>query len=525
MKKLNIPVLVLALLIHWVGIFDHSLWAPDEPREAQIIREMALSGEYLIPSLSGRAFLEKPPLYYVAGTIVYKLFGGLYPEAGRITSALFSSATLLVIMLASRRFFDHNTSALSPLVLATSAVYFLSSHKILIDVGLVFFVTAAMCSFLTAYLEKSRNWYRVFWLCMALSFLAKGMIGLAIPLSGIFLFILWKRDFSIVKDAWTLQGVFLVLAVMALWGWVLYMKGGFEYVHAFYIYNQIGRFLPNGGGIYLGGHHRPFHSYITGIWVHAAPWSLLLIPAAARIRNLQDSEKFMWSWLAGGMLLLSLASTKREIYFLPMYPAVAMIVASWMSGIISGRAYKWEDRFLLVVTALILSAAIALPFGYVWLGGPWPVAAGITILSGSIFGLLWRRYRNALPFFAVVGCSMVIIVWTAAAFPVVDQYKSYKEMYTTMGKLISNEKVAGYYINETVEALGNFYGGFNAGNIEDRTDLAWTVDTGDSRFIIVFPGRMDRTLKRYLRSRADLVYEAGGKHRREIELWKIRSFP
>ncbi|MRR14650.1 phospholipid carrier-dependent glycosyltransferase, partial [archaeon] len=376
-------------------------------------------------------------------------------------------------MPASRRFFDETASALSPLILATSGLFFLASHKMIIDIGLVFFVSASMCSFFTAYREKSRSWYRVFWICLALSFLTKGVIGLAIPAAGIFLFILWKRDFSALKQAWPIQGALLVLAVMAGWGYILYERGGYDYLYEFYVYNQIGRFIPMGGDIYQGGHHRPFYAYLTGIWVQAAPWSFLLIPAAARMKKFTDSEKFMWSWLMGGLLLLSLASTKREIYLLPMYPAMSMIVASWMSRMTTGRIYKWEDRFLLAVTALIISASIFLPLGYLRIGGSWHIAAGLSIAAGCLFTILWKKYREkeALPYFAVVGWSLIIIIWTPAVFPVIDREKSYKEIFITMGNMVSRDRVAGYHLTETVEALSSFYGGFDVKNIEDRTDL------------------------------------------------------
>lgn len=518
-RSLGISAITMMLLLQCVGVMDHSLWAPDEPREAEIVREMSLSGDYLIPRLAGHPFLEKPPLYYATAVAAYNLFGVHFKEAGRFASVLFGIATLLTVYFTTKRIYTGDASSLATLILATFPLFFLASHKMLVDVGLVFFITAAMCSFLLAYKGVFAAGYKFFWIATACAFLTKGIVGLAIPGMGILFFILWQRDFIILKKARVVKGVLLILGVMLAWACILYVKGGPDYLYTFYVYNQIGRFIPM-GSIYEGGHLRPFYFYLKDVPAQTLPWSILLIPGFLKAKSFHETERFLCSWLLGGLLLLSVASTKREIYFLPMYPAMAMLIAYWMSGLLSRESLKWEKAFLWSILGLILLASAMLPVGYVkGVDGDLHTALGISAALGIVFVFLWNRYRQKLPFLAVMTWSATLILWTPALFPRIDQSKGYKQLFTEFGKIVSHMEVTGFKLTETVEALGPFYGDFPVKNIEDREQFIDALKSRKEGYVIVLPRRMDDELYKELSSRAELVHEGGGGMKREIELW------
>ena len=75
MQKKDLLLLILTLALLLVGIFDHSLWTPDEPRVADISRTMAMTGDYLIPHIGKDPFLEQPPVYYAVTGLFWKVFG------------------------------------------------------------------------------------------------------------------------------------------------------------------------------------------------------------------------------------------------------------------------------------------------------------------------------------------------------------------------------------------------------------------------------------------------------------------
>src|SRR5246500_5874696 len=82
--------------LFFYGIGQFGLIGADEPRYAQVSREMLQRGDWITPTLGGRAWLEKPPLYYWEAMLAYSVLG-VSEVAARIPSAL--NATLLVIAL------------------------------------------------------------------------------------------------------------------------------------------------------------------------------------------------------------------------------------------------------------------------------------------------------------------------------------------------------------------------------------------------------------------------------------------
>src|SRR3954467_5136543 len=95
-------VLAVAFLLGLAPVVSHSLWTPDEPTGAGIGRAMAESGDWIVPRLNGKPFLEKPPLYWWALAGSLRLLG-MSDTAARVPSALFTVLTLLVVWVAGIR--------------------------------------------------------------------------------------------------------------------------------------------------------------------------------------------------------------------------------------------------------------------------------------------------------------------------------------------------------------------------------------------------------------------------------------
>src|ERR1700689_1545367 len=89
----HLSVLSGLLLVGLRGC-NRGLWTPDEPREAEISREMALSPG-VIPTLNGQRFIEKPPLYYWVVAGVYRIAGRASVSGARAVSVVAGFATLL----------------------------------------------------------------------------------------------------------------------------------------------------------------------------------------------------------------------------------------------------------------------------------------------------------------------------------------------------------------------------------------------------------------------------------------------
>ena len=101
-RKLSLVLVLLlpAALLYPTRGFH--LLEPDEGRYAQIPKEMLHSGSWVVPTLQGEAYLDKPPLMYWLTALSYRAFGAT-PEAARLVPALCVHLTILAVYLFGRR--------------------------------------------------------------------------------------------------------------------------------------------------------------------------------------------------------------------------------------------------------------------------------------------------------------------------------------------------------------------------------------------------------------------------------------
>src|SRR5438105_15629716 len=72
--------------LFFFGLGAFGLTGADEPRYAQIAREMFTRHDWIVPTLNGVPWLEKPALYYWEAIIAYRIFG-VSDWAARLPSA------------------------------------------------------------------------------------------------------------------------------------------------------------------------------------------------------------------------------------------------------------------------------------------------------------------------------------------------------------------------------------------------------------------------------------------------------
>ncbi len=367
-------IILIAFAVVLTAGINHGIWRPDEPYMAGICSEMARTHNFAVPTLNGNPFLEKPPLYYAVAAVSGIVFGTDNDVSFRIVSILFSVMTLLAVFLVMRRRKDTTTALLSVLVLATMWEFFRISRWILVDISLVFGVTLSMLSWLVlSEGKKVKRYALLFGLGVAVSFMAKGFVGPAIIAAGVAADILRRRDFRLIyKCRPDIMLVFMLIPV-ALWIAVLWSKGGWPFVREVIVVNNLMRFTGTKEAAALGHQHNILY-YFQGFPGTLVPWTLIFIPALiASIKRFRDNPYI--SWLIGPFIILSIASTKRDLYLAPLLPACAIMIAEWLQ---TAQKAKWEDIIMKFMWVLVLIASVV-PFAGIFLGVP---------LLGAVMGTI-----------------------------------------------------------------------------------------------------------------------------------------
>lgn len=417
MFRLSSIALLTLTVLSFTFIFDHELWTPDEPRDAEIAREIGFTA---VPTLNGAPFLEKPPLYFWTVAASYKLFG-VSASAARLPSILFSWGTWLFTFLLARRMFGAAAGLYATLILGTMVMFFDISHKSAVDNALVFFTTATFYWLYIGYRseEKKLYGYLAAYLFAFGALMSKGLVGLALTAPAFVTFLVWQKKYREILRSQPWLALLVIGTGATIW--LAYLTP--ELRHTWLIDNHLGRFT---GKFAASGHNRPFFYYAVASFYAFAPWTLALIPTLVwAVKPVDTADKrFLLSWLAVGVLILSLASTKREIYLLPILPAAAILIAAWFYQV--DARPKWATGLLRVFAAVLavahllvwllavglhnwlgLAIATAMPIGAAALffvgGRVWPVglslATASALVSGfSVVGPALERTKNLEPF-------------------------------------------------------------------------------------------------------------------------------
>ncbi|HZV07804.1 MAG TPA: glycosyltransferase family 39 protein [Gemmataceae bacterium] len=423
-----------------------SLWDIDEGNNAECAQEMYESGNFIVPTFNYNLRVDKPVLLYWLQALAYHGYG-ISEFAARLPSALASLLSLLVVYELGRRLFERSAALLAGLILAGSVAFCTAAHFANPDALLNLCVLLSLWCFWNHYTR--RGW----WLLGAgaacgLGMLAKGPVAVILPMMTTTLFFLIRRELRRLWDLHLLGAALVFVIIAAPWYvWVGVETKG-EWLAGFFWKHNVERAT----GI-LENHGGPFFYYVLVLLVGLAPWSIFLYPAIryplSTIRQGENAEsrqrtagggpQFLLCWVAVWLLFFTVVRTKLPNYILPVYPAVALLTASFLDDWRRGRLTlaPWMMPTSLACLALagigigvgLLIAGDALPFALhgrrlpglekgAWLGG--------VFLLGAI-PAAWcvRRGRRG----GLIGCVAASgIVFTAAlAFwgvNLVDRFKA-----------------------------------------------------------------------------------------------------
>ena len=560
---LKILFILLLVLISLSGIFSHNLWKPDEPRVAEIGREMWLNHQYVIPTLNREPFLEKPPLYWWVMTASYQLFG-VSDGTARLPSALFGFLTLLFTYLIGKRVADEKTGMVAALVLATLTEFSIISHRCLVDNALFFFVTLGYYGFFTGFYSENKKgkWvgYELMAVASGLAFLSKGVVGPGLIVIPPLIVLIASRNFREFREI-TPQigvGVLLFLLIVAPWIIGLYLKGGKHALQEYLLQNTLGRMLPSAIHHYTGGHKHSFFYYFAKLPQDFIPW-IAALPAtvAFLLRSPESVEAHTQRGLATalilfavGFLLLSLPETKRGLYLVPLYPLLAVGIGGWFAYVCHRQypATSLERWTLLIFLALFAFIPLGVAVGSVVIVltgiGPkgiqmapvikrlTPMLALIVPLGILSFLFLAVKFLRALknktaPSCVIIFTTVILLFLTyqEGAMRVMNPVKSIHRFTDKMKPFVHTDTpIAGYKINELTRAMIPFDTGRYVKIFTDTASLARFL-RADPNALLVIPKSEAEKLPPSLRGRLKFLTGQYYSRHFKVQLYRQRSVP
>jgi 4-amino-4-deoxy-L-arabinose transferase-like glycosyltransferase len=407
----------LALTLNLIGNGRIGLFDRDEPRFAGCMRAMRQDGDYIHPTFNGEPRYHKPILIYwlmLAGTAI----GGDNPFGLRLVSSFAGAGTCLLTWFWGRRMLGPRVGRLAAFMLATVPIMVVESKMATTDAFLTMLLTVCQVALWALNRRASRFAAAVFWLALALSMLTKGPIGVGlVAASGLVTWLIggpsacWGR----LRWKWGLIG-FAALTLPWFVAIGIMTRGEFFRVAVGQqIVTRVVHGLEEHGGF-------PGY-YLVATLLTFYPWSTLL-PAAvlggwARRRRTPDLAVLL-GWVIGPLILLECVRTKLVHYYLPAYPACALL-AAWLVETLGQAGWslkRWPlGRIGLgTLTALGIALVVGLLAGVVALPGPirWPcLALALVVALGTVLAVgqirAGRTDRGAWSLVGTWGLVMAIL--------------------------------------------------------------------------------------------------------------------
>lgn len=391
-------VVAAAFVVYALLAASSSFWDRDEPRFAQATVEMLASRDWIVPTFDGELRADKPILvYWLMAPAVAAL--GATGLAARSVSILAALAALLLVAHLARRWIGRTSAPLAAAILATSPLFLVEGTLATTDALLLVFVTGAVAAWAGGFggrIDVARA--LVLGLCLGGAQLAKGPVGLALPVLAILVaHVLLRRARTEPRPPVGLGRALAVavpigIALFLAWAIPANARTGGEFLRrglGHHVVERVSTPLEgHGGNFFLA---LPF--YVPVLIVGFAPWSAFLPLAWARARR-DASGRGTWLLLLGlsasTLVFMTLVATKLPHYVLPAWPALSIAVAASLRP--GFAAPRWAVRTTLIAIVVLAAAE----------------AAALVYLPAAI-GLEADRWNCAAPIPA-----LVIAAWFGA---------------------------------------------------------------------------------------------------------------
>jgi len=393
---------------------------------------MFLKNQWLVPTINGNLYTDKPILYFWLALIGAKMFGAVNEWTVRLPAAIggvgFVMATYLIgrDLISSRR-----VGFLSAVILATAMRVLWEARWAHVDTLFCALFAFAMYFGARAVFCKARPGETLLlYVFIALATLTKGLIGVVLP--GLILggFILVRRDWSLINRLKLHWGVPIFFVFAVPWFYIVNHLTDGKWLADFIYIHHIQRYTAG------AGHRQPFYYYLTTLPLDFLPWTVFMLPALLAYRPLRFKcddpvVQFFGVWFLAVFLFFSVSNTKRDLYLLPLFPSMAVFLGVYFDDLIQNKIAQNSiyRRFtgcffgLIAITGL---CAPAVAWFYYRDALTAVVSVSVPLLIAGVVAIVYVWHLRPLNVAAVTTALMAVTVICTSIWlmPYLESFKS-----------------------------------------------------------------------------------------------------
>jgi len=452
----GILLLILVLGAYGTLMFGNGFVSMTHPNEAfyiQTAKEMVKHNSWLTPILFDGPQFEKPILFYLLSALLIKAFGLTYFIA-RFWPAFFGILGVCTVYWFSFILFKSKRQAfLSGLMLGTFMIHVAMSRAVLTDMTIATCTALSLGFFCLAYFyEEHRSRGLIGWCFFsALAVLTKGALGFSFTFTPVMLFLFYKKDWTVLKHSSRWIG-FAIFALMVVpWHVLMYQQHGVWFIEEYWNNVHIRR-------IFESEHPKTnnWYFYLQVTFGGILPWSFFLIPAVKVIfksikEKIQDHGKlvFLLFWVFSVYLYTYPAQTKIASYILPVFPAIAMLLAYYVE-----TALRWADEgrvpselkacanvMVLFLIGVIVAGFISTRIYSDFVTNMVPIYITVAVVLVTLVSIFIFNFKKKYLYmlFSYVGVTIGLLTLLFSARPYIEPWVSCRDISEVFNKIDTSD--------------------------------------------------------------------------------------
>lgn len=403
-------MLLLPALLTNLGLV---VFIDDEAIRSLVAQEMRWSGDFLVPTLHGDAYLNKPPLWNWLLALSFWLHGGAGEWAARLPTVVGLLGFTLTTYLFSRRHFGNKLAAVHALTVVTCGrMLFWDSFLALIDVTFSWVIYTQIM--LLYYFGKGGRWWRAFawtYALTAVAFMLKGLPAIVFQGISVFAIVGWQRSWGqLFRPAHLASGVGCLL-LLSLY-YLPYSARVDLLEVATRLFDESSKRTAVSKGLYETVSH--LFSFPFEMAYHFLPWTVLLVYLISRgswgALKANDFAAFCLVAFLANIPVYWLSPNVYPRYLLMLFP---LLFASllWLHQLHARRGsltYRYLRYLLLGAMTVAAAGMFALPFitRLSSVSYAWPKALVSGAAAGAMILAAWRKETDLLP---VLCCYLLLL--------------------------------------------------------------------------------------------------------------------
>jgi 4-amino-4-deoxy-L-arabinose transferase-like glycosyltransferase len=448
--------------LFFFGLGSFGLVGADEPRYSQIAREMFNRHDWIVPTLNGQPWLEKPALMYWKIMNCYAIFG-VHDWAARIPAAAYATTMVLFIFFFMRRF-RKGAEMEAALMTASSAAVIAFARAASPDMLLSAPLFIAMLCWWSWQETARKTWLAVFFVLLAVGMLAKGPVAPALAVLVVSSYALLRRDPRLFLRSLWWPGLLLFFAAALPWYVAVQLKVP-QFFRVFLLQHNLARFGTN-----LYQHSQPLWYYVPVFVLSVLPWIVFTAMAIGSSLRRWRPEKgrdddglpnFLLICVLVPIVFFSVSRSKLPGYILPAIPAAALLTADYLRRR-TRPLPRWTIMLHSFICGLLLGGALLAPSRMLKVSLPataqsWIIVgiglnAILVVLIVRLGGLRMLHFATLVPIVFALGFLL------RPAAPVVDAVNSARTVDVRLGELgVAQGPISVFNVKRDVEYGLNFY--------------------------------------------------------------------